>query len=120
MARAGLPPTIWPFACHTKEIGEIEGEGALPCRVAVFGDAGVGKSRLLSEVLVRDASNGHRTVHVVGARSLASVPFGAFAGVLEGSLPDRGSRFDVLQLALQDLSGAPNRRTSCSRCVWLS
>lgn len=105
MHDSGSDTGTWPFVCRDAELVLIESTRATTPRAVIVGGTGVGKSRLLSEVSRRAGERGHHTLRVVGTRSLASVPFGAFAGVIEGSLAERGSRFDTLQLALRDVLG---------------
>ena len=66
------------------------GDGA----VVVAGTAGVGKSRLAREALARFERSGAQTYWVQATRSAASVPLGAFAGVL----PDWTRSEDPLEL----------------------
>ena len=70
----------------------------------LVGAAGVGKSRLLGEVCELGEASGRRVVRIGATRSLAALPFGAFAGVLLGEL-DTGTPLDVLQRALRSLAG---------------
>lgn len=49
-----------------------------PGSVVVAGLAGVGKSRLVTELLARTAADGWRSVLVRATRSTASIPFGPF------------------------------------------
>jgi DNA-binding CsgD family transcriptional regulator len=50
--------------------------------VVLVGDAGVGKSRLLSEAVDRTTASGLRALHVRATRSSGVVPLGAFAPLL--------------------------------------
>lgn len=71
------------------------------------GPPGVGKTRLARELINQLAQAGWATVWVVGSRSMASIPFGAFAHVLapsEGKALTplevlRGARDQLLRLA---------------------
>jgi DNA-binding CsgD family transcriptional regulator len=100
MGSAGID--LWPFVCRDKELTLIEGNAAQGA--VLVGEAGVGKSRLLTELVERGEAEGRRVVRVVATRSLTAVPFGAFAGVFAGA-PDAGAPFDVLQRALRVLAG---------------
>jgi DNA-binding CsgD family transcriptional regulator/tetratricopeptide (TPR) repeat protein len=93
----------WPFVCRADELAAIESASPHAPRAVIVGDAGVGKSRLLAELSDRSAAAGRRTVHAVATRSLCAIPFGAFAGVIRGSLVERDPRVDALQTALDDL-----------------
>ncbi len=53
--------------------------------VVISGEAGVGKSRLLSTIGDRAETIGWRVHRVAAARALATVPFGAFAATLSTS-----------------------------------
>ena len=72
----------WPFAAREQEVAVLD-ELMLSGRGAVIaGDAGVGKSRLLSTIGDRAESMGWTVHRVAASRALATVPFGAFAAVL--------------------------------------
>lgn len=84
----------WTLVGREDELGLIErcrdrGDGA----VVVIGPAGVGKSRLAREALGRFQLLGAQTRWVQATRSAASVPLGAFAGVL----PDSARSEDPLE-----------------------
>jgi DNA-binding CsgD family transcriptional regulator len=91
----------WPFVGREAELAEIENGQA---GVVLVGQAGVGKSRLLAEAVVRIAPAASRTVRIAATESLAAVPFGAFAGVLASDL-DPGAPFAALSRALRSLAG---------------
>jgi DNA-binding CsgD family transcriptional regulator len=105
MSSGGLGP--WPFVARDDELAVAE---AQPHGVLLVGDAGVGKSRLLAELVGRMGGT-RRVASVAATRSLADVPFGAFAGVLApaaaGSEP---APFDALQRALRSLAGESDLR----------
>jgi len=99
----------WPLVGRQHELDLIglcraRGDGA----VVLTGQAGVGKSRLAREALAQFARQGTQTRWVQATRSAASVPLGAFAGVL----PDSARAEDPLELlrrsaqALGGLGGA--------------
>jgi DNA-binding CsgD family transcriptional regulator len=98
----------WPLVGREHELDLIDrcrgrGDGAM----VVTGRAGVGKSRLAREALARSAGLGAQTRWVQATRSAASVPLGAFAGLL----PDSVRSADPLELlrrsaqALGELGG---------------
>jgi DNA-binding CsgD family transcriptional regulator len=93
---------LWPFVARDEELALID--GSQRGGVVLFGDAGIGKSRLLAELTARVEQSGKRTVRVGATRSLASVPLGAFAAVLAQE-PEAGAPFDALQRALRALAG---------------
>ena len=70
----------------------------------IFGDAGVGKSRLLATISDRAELLGWSVTRVAGSRSLTGVPFGAYAAVLGESVSKgAGDLFSILQGALAEL-----------------
>jgi DNA-binding CsgD family transcriptional regulator len=91
----------WPFVARDSELATLADESE---RGAVLvGEAGVGKSRLLGELVERLEAGGQRTVRIAATQSLASVPFGAFAGVMANG-SETGAPFDALQRALRALA----------------
>ncbi len=96
---------LWPFVARDTEVALVDGETGRG--VMLVGDAGVGKSRLLAELVDGIEASGRRAVRIAATRSLSDVPFGAFAGALgpdpAGEPP--GAPFDALQRALQGLAG---------------
>jgi DNA-binding NarL/FixJ family response regulator len=64
------------------------------CGVVICGAAGVGKTRLAREVLVRAQAAGERTNWITGTESARPLPLGAFTGSIaetaSGSMPDVG------------------------------
>ena len=95
----------WPFACRESELVEAEVSGAAGRAVVLIGEAGVGKSRLLAELVERAEHAGDHTIRVFATRSLSAVPLGVFAGVLPLRSGHSAPRLDVLQRALQALCG---------------
>jgi DNA-binding CsgD family transcriptional regulator len=100
MGSVGVDP--WPLVCRDDELARID--NLTNQGVVLAGEAGVGKSRMLAELTAREERAGRRVVRVVATRSLTSVPFGAFAGVLAGA-PEAGAPFDVLQRAMRVFAG---------------
>ena len=100
----GSPSQRWPFVARDPEVSALE-DLLLSARGAViFGDAGVGKSRLLATIADRAETLGWRVTRVSGSRSLAGVPFGAYAAVLGESVSKGGGDlFSILQGALAEL-----------------
>lgn len=74
----------WPLVGRDDELDLIEerlAEASNP-GVVIAGPAGVGKTRLVNELLARRRTRGDDSVRLVGSRSAAHIPFGAFAPVL--------------------------------------
>jgi DNA-binding CsgD family transcriptional regulator len=98
----------WPIVGRGEELAIIErARAAETSAVVLLGPAGVGKSRLARETLRRAEEEGLVTRWVQATRSAASVPLGAFAGII----PDRARSEDPLELlrlsatALRELGG---------------
>ncbi len=73
----------WPLIGRESERRQIaRARLAKAPGVMVLAPAGVGKSRLAREALAQAERDGALTVWVQATRSAASVPLGAFAGVL--------------------------------------
>jgi DNA-binding CsgD family transcriptional regulator/DNA replicative helicase MCM subunit Mcm2 (Cdc46/Mcm family) len=92
----------WRLIGRDRELDLIEeyrrrGDGA----VVLAGDAGVGKSRLAREALAR-FEPGAQIYWVQATRSAASVPLGAFAGVLPDSTRSEDP-LELLRLSVQSL-----------------
>jgi DNA-binding CsgD family transcriptional regulator len=99
----------WPIVGRGEELALIErARTAGSNAVVLLGPAGVGKSRLAREALRRAHDAGLVTQWVQATRSAATVPLGAFAGVI----PDAARSEDPLELlrlsaaALRELGGA--------------
>ncbi|HEX6425372.1 MAG TPA: LuxR C-terminal-related transcriptional regulator [Acidimicrobiales bacterium] len=70
----------WPLVGRAEELdllvaATVDG----PASLVVAGQVGVGKSRLVTELLERAAAAGHATFLVRATRSTATIPFGPFA-----------------------------------------
>ncbi|MBI5369267.1 MAG: serine/threonine-protein kinase PknK, partial [Planctomycetes bacterium] len=88
---------------HSLNDALTPGAGAAPACVAVSGEPGVGRSRILRELKVRVQISG-ATIHAVDAARHAGAPFGAFAELLRrmvGSLEPGAPRSEFLQAALR-------------------
>lgn len=76
----------WPILGREAELARLtagleRGTGSL-----IVGTAGVGKTRLMTELLARASDTGKATYRVAGSATTNTVPFGAVAGLL----PDAG------------------------------
>ena len=75
--------------------------------VVIAGPAGVGKSRLASDIIAAVASRGRPVLHVFGTQAGADIPFGAFVQLLPDVGPDPGTTLHLLQMlskAVADLT----------------
>jgi DNA-binding CsgD family transcriptional regulator len=87
-------------------------QGPAPVAFVLAGAAGVGKTRLASELAGLAAGRGFATAQAVGSRAAAAIPFGAFAPFL----PESGHAAGDLLGLLREASGAiaaragPHRR----------
>lgn len=97
--------TRWPLVGREKELAELERLLAPvggPSGAALFGDAGVGKTRLVAEVVDTRRTNGMAVEWVRTTEAAKNIPLGSFAHVLtpvdDAHLPD-----DLLHLALAGL-----------------
>src|SRR5215831_18447575 len=71
-----------PFVGRETELDYVAAAVASGQGVVVAGEAGIGKSRLLAEVVDRSVGAGLRVLNVRATRSSAVVPLGAFAPLL--------------------------------------
>jgi DNA-binding CsgD family transcriptional regulator len=97
--------TRWPLVGRGDELAELErllGPGRGPGGVALFGDAGVGKTRLVAEVVDARRADGMAVEWVRATEAAKDIPLGSFAHLLapveDAHLPD-----DLLYLALAGL-----------------
>jgi hypothetical protein len=76
-----------PLICREAELDAVLAalEGTVPAAFVLAGPAGVGKTRLASEVVKLAESRGFAVAHAGGSRSTAAIPFGPFAPFLPGS-----------------------------------
>ncbi len=100
-----LVVTRWPLVGRGDELAELErllGPGRGPGGVALFGDAGVGKTRLVAEVVDGRRAEGMAVEWVRATEAAKNIPLGSFAHLLapvdDAHLPD-----DLLHLALAGL-----------------
>jgi DNA-binding CsgD family transcriptional regulator/tetratricopeptide (TPR) repeat protein len=100
-----LVVTRWPLVGRVDELAELErllGPGRGPGGVALFGDAGVGKTRLVAEVVDGRRADGMAVEWVRATEAARNIPLGSFAHLLapvdDAHLPD-----DLLHLALAGL-----------------
>jgi DNA-binding CsgD family transcriptional regulator len=87
--------------------------------VILAGAAGVGKTRLASELLTRVEAAGARVVRVIATRAGAGIPLGAFASLLPAEPPGRGAGVDdrayhLRQCAEQLVASAAGSRLAVS------
>lgn len=105
--------TTFPLVGREQLVGQIRALLRRPDLAAAFllGSAGVGKSRLATEVLARARGEGHPVVSVAAQETCAQVPFAAVARLL----PDRGdplaSRLELFRSAGEALSAGGAGRT---------
>lgn len=95
----------WPLVGREDEVELLEerlGAG-VPTAVVVAGSAGVGKTRLVNEILARAAGRGQATGRIVASRAAATVPFGAFAPLLPDADPSE-QRYAFLRRAVAAIS----------------
>ena len=97
--------TRWPLVGRGEELAELErlmAPGGGPGGVVLFGDAGVGKTRLVAEVVDAHRGDGIGVEWVRATEAAKSIPLGSFAHLLapvdEAHHPD-----DLLHLALAGL-----------------
>src|SRR5499427_1670669 len=92
----------WPIVGRRPELEVFEralgsGERA---GLAIYGRAGVGKTRLADECAGQAAASGHPTQRVAGSRTTALLPLGAVAGLLPDGLGRPGPDGQVDTVAL--------------------
>jgi DNA-binding CsgD family transcriptional regulator len=97
--------TRWPLVGRGDELAELErllGPGGGAGGVALFGDAGVGKTRLVAEVVDARRADGMAVEWVRATEAARNIPLGSFAHLLapvdDAHLPD-----DLLHVALSGL-----------------
>ncbi len=85
------------------EIRRLLGGGAGARGVALFGDAGVGKTRLVDEALESGRSTGLTVEWVRATEAARDIPLGSFAYLLGPAADDAHHRDDLLHLSLARL-----------------
>jgi DNA-binding NarL/FixJ family response regulator len=89
---------------RSAELGRIASERAASAPgVVLLAQAGVGKSRLAREALAQAGREGSATVWVQATRSAATVPLGAFAGVVDAEVGS-DNLFDLLRGSVRAMS----------------
>lgn len=79
----------WPLVGRAEELDWLlESTTVASCGVLLAGSAGVGKTRLVSEVVARWRARGRECRWFVATRSAGSVPLGVFAEIAETSEVD--------------------------------
>ena len=82
---------------------------ASPRAIVIAGPAGVGKTRLATELLARAEASGWTARRVVASRSAATVPFGALAPLLPDLDRSADTRYTFLRRAAQALANLGSR-----------
>lgn len=98
-------PCAWPMTGRTVELAAFdEALVASSCAaVVLYGQAGVGKSRLADALLARAEAEGHPTARVMASEAAATMPLGAMAPVLpvDADLSNApGALFDAVHRAM--------------------
>jgi DNA-binding CsgD family transcriptional regulator len=88
----------WPFVGREVELEKLRAAfaGDDSSGIVVFGDVGVGKTRLARELLSSFAADGRRTSWTAATEALRSIPFGAVAHLLPEDWPPHRDRLAVL------------------------
>jgi DNA-binding CsgD family transcriptional regulator len=98
-----------PLIGRVAELAEVQAALASGRAVVLFGDAGVGKTRLLREALARWAEGGGDTEWVAATKAIRSIPFGAVSHLLPTRLPAAGNRVELLNLVARRLEARRGR-----------
>jgi DNA-binding CsgD family transcriptional regulator len=99
------PRSVWPLVGRDDVLDVVEaavsrrGSGSL----VLSGRQGVGRSRLAREVLRSAQSAGSATEWFVATRAAASIPFGAFARLLDGAHLEGSDRLTLFLSAVEAL-----------------
>jgi DNA-binding NarL/FixJ family response regulator len=96
----------WPLVGRTRELAELERliDGAGSTRgVALFGEAGVGKTRLVGEAVAAGRGGGMAVEWVRAAEAARDIPLGSFAHLV-APVDDAHFRDDLLHHALARLT----------------
>ena len=101
---------VWPLIGRTHELEWIAAaQAASKSGIVLVGGAGVGKSRLARAALAEAEQRGAATVWVQATRSAASVPLGAFAGVIPEEVGS-DDLFDLLRRSAAAIGGLAGTR----------
>jgi DNA-binding CsgD family transcriptional regulator len=95
----------WPLVGREGELGDLRsllGSSRGPRGVAVFGEAGVGKTRLVAEAVEAEAECGVAVEWVRATEAARAIPLGSFAHLLTAG-DEASQRDDLLHLALARL-----------------
>lgn len=106
--RPSIPGVVthWPLVGRDSELTDLRrllGVNRSGRGVAVFGDAGVGKTRLISEALEQMRSDGTAVAWVRATEAAQDIPLGSFAHLLAPG-DEAHHRDDLLHLALARLN----------------
>jgi len=96
----------WPLVGRTGELDEVRRTLSAPDGprgVALFGDAGVGKTRLVDAALEAGRSDGLRVEFVRATEAARGIPLGSFAFLLGPAADEVLNRDDLLHLSLARL-----------------
>jgi DNA-binding CsgD family transcriptional regulator len=101
----------WPLIGRSEEVAVIEAALSDPATpgIVVGGAAGVGKSRVVREVLSAAGSRGREVRWAVSTASAQSLPLGAFAAWVSLPEPDNGQLVHVVRDVIDSLTAAPPR-----------
>ena len=97
--------TQWPLVGRDEELANLRhllGASREPKGVALFGDAGVGKTRLISEAVDACRNDGMAVEWVRATEAAREIPLGSFAHLLAPG-DEAQQRDDLLHLALTGL-----------------
>ena len=93
----------WPLVGRDEEVARIGGWVSRRRGVLLAGPPGVGKTRLIDEVVARAASDGTDVISLVASRASADIPLGCCSALLPASTDVAGGMAGVRQ-AIRDAS----------------
>lgn len=107
-----------PFAARELEVSRlVEAWTAGRCGAFVSGRAGLGRTRLLDELISRARSDDVKIVSISAIAALRGIPFGALLAVLgpevaaDAAASDPDARLHALTVAFESLAGSRDRAT---------